>query len=204
MHKKKMMMKMRPGGCWRMLSLEEAVHSLEEDRLPQPSVEDFACILQRCGKERDHTLAHRLHAYMRRTGLESHPLLGNFLIPMLAGVGSMHSAQHVFNRLIQRNEWSWNSLIAGYVNCGKSERAISLYHQMQREDTARPSGHTFVAILKACTKLKDLDKGAKIHAEAARTGFLEGNLLVGNVLIDMYSKCGSLEKAQKVFDKLPV
>lgn len=200
---KMMMMKMHTSQCRRMLSLEEAVVSLEADRSPQPSVKDFAHLLQRCGKERDRMHALRLHAYMRRTGMETHSLLGNFLVPMLVEVGSMHSAQHVFDKLIQRNEWSWNALITGYVNCGKSQRAVSLYHKMQRDESVHPSGHTFVAILKACKKLKDLEKGTKIHAEAARVGFLEGNLLVGNAIIDMYSKSGSLEKAQKVFDNLP-
>lgn len=40
----------------------------------------------------------------------------------------------------------------------------------------------------------------QIHAEVVRTGF-ELNLIVGNVLVDVYAKCGSLVDGRRVFEK---
>eukprot|EP00250_Pteridium_aquilinum_P001831 c12039_g1_i1 orf=518-874(+) len=60
----------------------------------------------------------------------------------------------------------------------------------------------FVALLKDCTMLKDIKRGGKLHAEITKHG-LETNIFVGNTLIDFYAKCGSVGKAQDLFDKLP-
>ena len=48
-----------------------------------------------------------------------------------------------------------------------------------------------------------MERGSEIHAMIENDGSLVGNLFVGNTLINMYIKCGSVDKAQDVFDKLP-
>lgn len=89
---------------------------------------------------------------------------------MLVNVGSMHDAQKVFDRLVYRNEYSWTSLITGYVECGESHHALNLYQKMQK-DCVQPSGYTFVAVLKACASLNDAERGQELHAELARKGW---------------------------------
>ena len=104
------------------LSLVDAVASLE--RLPHPpSVENLTCILRKCRKHKNPASSLRLHAYLRKTGLEVHHSLGNYLVPMLVEVGSLCDAQHVFDRLVDRNEYSWTSLITGYIECGDLQHA---------------------------------------------------------------------------------
>eukprot|EP00250_Pteridium_aquilinum_P009442 c18670_g1_i1 orf=2-751(-) len=63
---------------------------------------------------------------------------------------------------------------------------------------------TYVALLKACAKKKDLHEGSKIHNDIVRQGLHKKNVFVGSALLSMYAKCGALEKAQKVFDELLV
>ena len=65
-----------------------------------------------------------------------------------------------------------------------------------------PNFKAFLALLRACIKIKDLEKGCEIHAEIARTMFLQTNIYIGSSLVDMYLKCGSVSKAQEVFDRL--
>jgi pentatricopeptide repeat protein len=61
-----------------------------------------------------------------------------------------------------------------------------------------------VCSLKACGSIGATKKGQEIHAEIERRGFLETDLVVGNSLVNMYIKCGSLFRAQHVFDQLAV
>eukprot|EP00250_Pteridium_aquilinum_P022737 c2563_g1_i1 orf=199-918(+) len=187
-----------------MLRLHDALPLLEEGTLAHFSIQDLACILQQCGVERHPGHALRLHAYMLETGLESHHVLGNYLVPMLVDVGNMLDAQRAFNRMVYRNEFSWNSLITGYVKCDKPHNALTLYERMRQDNFVQPDGHTFVAVFKACAQLKDLERGCELHTEVVKVGLLERNLVVGNALIDMYGKCGALTKAKQVFDSLPV
>eukprot|EP00250_Pteridium_aquilinum_P017996 c23889_g3_i1 orf=792-1706(+) len=169
---------------------------------PHPSVEDIANTLHQCWRQRDQVLTLRTYAYMCNNGLEAHRLLGNYLVLMLNEVGNTHIAQQVFDRLTHRPERSWNSLISGYINSEKPQKALILYERME-DNSIIPSGHTFVALLKACTKLKDWERGFEIHANAARAGMLEKDIFVGSTLVNMYAKCGALSKAQEVFDELP-
>ncbi|KAH7307822.1 hypothetical protein KP509_22G079200 [Ceratopteris richardii] len=73
---------------------------------------------------------------------------------------------------------------------------------MQQEGLS-PNASTYVCILKVCGIFRALLRGQTLHAEILRKGLLsEEN--IGNVLLDMYAKCGSLTKVKELFDELPV
>eukprot|EP00250_Pteridium_aquilinum_P033783 c6296_g1_i1 orf=2-643(-) len=184
-----------------LLGLEDALPLLEQGLLPQPSVEEFARFLHKSRKEKNGELVLRLRAYMCKSGLDSHKQLGNYLVPMLVGIGNLHYAQQVFDRLVYGNEWSCYCLITGYIKCGKPHLAFIVYERMHEDGFASPSGHILVALLKVCAELKDFGRGLEIHVEAARTALLENNPYVGSALVDFYGKCGALAVAQQVFDK---
>ena len=57
--------------------------------------------------------------------------------------------------------------------------------------------------LNACAAIGSLDIGETIYDKLREQGLLKDNIVLGNALIDMYTKCGVLQKAQKVFDELP-
>ena len=42
----------------------------------------------------------------------------------------------------------------------------------------------------------------KIHEKLLRRGFLENNIVLSSALMNMYAKCGALEKAQQVLEGL--
>ena len=59
-----------------------------------------------------------------------------------------------------------------------------------------------VELLKACAKKKDIYEGTKLHSHILKDGLLEKSPYIASTLMSMYSKCGDLGKAQKVFDDL--
>eukprot|EP00250_Pteridium_aquilinum_P020023 c24673_g1_i1 orf=410-718(+) len=52
--------------------------------------------------------------------------------------------------------------------------------------------HALVALLKTCAIEKDLHRGSEAHAVIVERGLLEKDVFVGNALVNMYAKCGSL------------
>ena len=59
----------------------------------------------------------------------------------------------------------------------------------------------FSCVLPACANLVTLHEGMEVYEHIIRGGF-HSNMFVGNSLINMYAKCGSIEDACKVFDKI--
>jgi pentatricopeptide repeat protein len=75
-----------------------------------------------------------------------------------------------------------------------------LFHQMQLSDVALDSV-TLVNVLPACANLAALQCCKHIHCYIIVRGF-ELDVRVVNALIDAYAKCGSLQPARQLFDKM--
>ncbi|CAK9233687.1 unnamed protein product [Sphagnum troendelagicum] len=106
----------------------------------------------------------------------------------------------VFDSMANRNVISWTAMIGGFSKDGDGEEAFSVFNQMQQEGIV-PNTITFISILKLCASTAALLAGKRVHAIINQAG-LQADICVGNALVDMYAKCGSIVDAQKVFDKM--
>ncbi|KAH7443274.1 hypothetical protein KP509_02G028200 [Ceratopteris richardii] len=173
-----------------------------EEGLP-PNATTFACTLKACGSIKALYKGEQIHEVIVRQGLlRDDIVLGNALIDMYVKCGALPKAHCVLTRLPSRDAVSWNSLINGYVQQGLNDEALHCYEQMKHEGLC-PDGVTFIVVLKACARLKALDKGEMVHDEIMKQGMLGKDIVLGTALVDMYAKCGALLKARAVFDKLP-
>jgi pentatricopeptide repeat protein len=66
-----------------------------------------------------------------------------------------------------------------------------------------PNSKIFSIVFAACANLAALVQGREAHGGIIRSGFLS-DVFAGSALADMYRKCGSLEVAHQVFDKMPL
>lgn len=62
----------------------------------------------------------------------------------------------------------------------------------------KPDLYTFSSVLTVCSKMVALEQGEQIHAQTLKTGYLS-DVIVGTALVNMYNKCGSIERAAKAF-----
>ncbi|KAL0378233.1 UNVERIFIED_CONTAM: Pentatricopeptide repeat-containing protein [Sesamum radiatum] len=120
-----------------------------------------------------------------------------------AKVASVKTARTMFSKMVGRNVVSWNALIAGYTQNGDNEEALGLFLLLKRE-SVWPTHYTFGNLLNACANLADLKLGRQAHTHVLKQGFRfqhgpEPDVFVGNSLIDMYMKCGSVEDGSRVF-----
>ncbi|MCO5546818.1 hypothetical protein L7F22_000254 [Adiantum nelumboides] len=143
----------------------------------------------------------RVHSQVGKAGIEMDVVLGSCLVDMYGRCGSTELAEEVFNALPMRNVVSWNGLIGGYVERDVRFNIVGLLHKMM-VDNQEPNFITFLCLIKACSNMGALDQGEILHATVLKNG-LGLTEEVGNALVDMYSKCGNLSLAQRVFDELP-
>lgn len=89
-----------------------------------------------------------------------------------------------------------NALVNMYGKCDSIEDALKTFYYMQDQNDV-----TFISTLSVCASRAALEEGKCIHALVAERG-LEQDNFVGNALLNMYGKCGSLDDAQRMFDKM--
>jgi pentatricopeptide repeat protein len=167
----------------------------------QPDPVTFVEMLNACASVAALEKGRRVHEQIIQSGCESDTFVGSSLVDMSVKYRSMKDAWRTFNRMPSRNGVTWNAMLFGHVKCGQGEKALELFQQMQQEGV-QPDPVTFVGVLNACASAVTLEEGRCAHEQIIQSGF-ESDSFVGNSLVNMYVKCGSIEDARSVFNKMP-
>lgn len=114
--------------------------------------------------------------------------------------GEVVVGRELFEQMPVKNVVSWTSMISGYCQNGNYEDAIEVFLNMW-EGEVRPNEVTVASVLPACARLGAMGLGERIEGYARENG-LAGNKFVANALVEMYAKCGSVDRARKVFEEM--
>ncbi|KAJ6811321.1 pentatricopeptide repeat-containing protein-like, chloroplastic [Iris pallida] len=125
----------------------------------------------------------------------------NSMIMGLAKKGLVDESRRLFDTMPSRNVVTWSAMISGYVRNAKNLEALDAFRRMQAEGV-EPNEQIMVSLLGACASLGTLDRGEWIHGYIKKKK-IETNLIVMAAIINMYCKCGSLEKAAAAFESAP-
>ncbi|CAD5325274.1 unnamed protein product [Arabidopsis thaliana] len=106
----------------------------------------------------------------------------------------------MFFKMGKKSLVSWNVMIGVYMKNAMPVEAVELYSRMEA-DGFEPDAVSITSVLPACGDTSALSLGKKIHGYIERKKLIP-NLLLENALIDMYAKCGCLEKARDVFENM--
>ncbi|ERM95233.1 hypothetical protein AMTR_s00009p00268260 [Amborella trichopoda] len=95
----------------------------------------------------------------------------------------------------------WSQLITQCARSKQHDQVLHLFYTMHRSGL-RPSRNSTISSLNACSHLCLLPQGTQLHALTIKAALLSPpDVVVSNVLIDMYSKCGLLDESHKIFDE---
>ncbi|KAK3161170.1 hypothetical protein QOZ80_1BG0073240 [Eleusine coracana subsp. coracana] len=143
----------------------------------------------------------QVHAMVLKHGITEDNAVDNALISCYAKSGDMNSCEHLFSKMSgRRDAVSWNSMIAGYIYNGNLQEAMDCVWFMVHSDQMMDCC-TFSIILNACASVAALDRGMEMHAYGIRS-HLGSDVVVESALLDMYSKCGRVDYASKVFNSM--
>lgn len=184
-------------------NLEQALSYLDSMHELQVYVEEdaYIALVRLCEWKRARKEGARVHNYISKSICSLSLKLGNALLSMFVRFGNLVDAWYVFGRMTERNLFSWNVLVGGFAKAGFFDEALNLYHRMLW-DGMKPDVYTFPCVLRTCGGMPNIVRGREIHAHAIRFGF-ESDVDVVNSLITMYVKCGDVDTARLVFDKMP-
>ncbi|KAH7285781.1 hypothetical protein KP509_33G045700 [Ceratopteris richardii] len=162
----------------------------------------FIYIMKACSYLGDILIGQKMHIYILMLGLEWCPFVGSSLVDMYSKCGSLTHAEYVFSKLPEKDIVDWTALIAGFVENGDGNIALHIFDSMHSEKISG-GAVSFSCAFRACSEGMFKSKGLELHIESLKKG-LESESLVSRSLVDFYAKCGALNEAQNVFDRLLV
>ena len=115
-----------------------------------------------------------------------------------AKLGEYDEARHVFDAMPRKDIAALNALISAFEQNGKPKEALAVFRELQLSKDAKPDEVTLVCALSASAKLGAMDLGRWIDVYIKKHG-IKLNYHLTTSLIDMYAKCGDLEKALEVY-----
>ncbi|KAK0580431.1 hypothetical protein LWI29_001939 [Acer saccharum] len=141
-----------------------------------------------------------VHAKLFKCGLVWDVYVCNSLIVMYMKVGCVECAERVFDEMPVRDLVSWNSMISGYHIVGDSVSSLMCFKEMQKHGM-RHDRFSVISSLGASSSERFLKSGKEIHCQVIKNS-LEMDVMVQTSLIDMYSKCGIVDYAERVFSRI--
>ncbi|KAL5981171.1 Pentatricopeptide repeat-containing protein [Asimina triloba] len=165
---------------------------------PTPFSSSF--LLNSCIRIQSVSGAKQIHARILQDGHLPDSLLLTTLMDFYSVSGDGDGAWRVFDEMPQRDTVAWNVLISCCMRNGRTKDALGLFDAMQAPPgQCEPDDVTCLLLLQACAKLGALDFGERLRNYIDERGY--GNALnISNSLIVMFSKCGSVDEAFRIFD----
>ncbi|KAM0048565.1 putative tetratricopeptide-like helical domain superfamily [Helianthus debilis subsp. tardiflorus] len=164
----------------------------------KPDHYSFPPLLKACAGIGDVLLGVMLHGMVVKLGFENHVVVGSSVLDFYSKCGNLNDARVVFEGLLWKDLVAWNSMISGLAKGGLHMEALSCFRKML-ENKAKIDAMTIPTLLSVCGKVGDITKGKEIHGQVLKNTVLYNDTAICNSLIDLYSKCGCLRNAEKIF-----
>ncbi|KAL6652572.1 hypothetical protein ACP70R_011497 [Stipagrostis hirtigluma subsp. patula] len=154
-------------------------------------------VLEACSGLKSISLLKQVHSYAIRNDLLD-LVLKNRIIDVYGECGEVCHSLNIFERIEKKDIVTWTSMINCCVDNGLLNEAVLLFAEMQKSNI-QPDSVALVSIMGAIAGLSSLEKGRQVHGFLIRRNFpMEGPVV--SSLLDMYSGCGSMNYALRVFD----
>lgn len=216
--------------CRRFQEAVEVFQRMRMESNEKPNEATVVSTLTACAALRNVEVGKVIHSYIAKE-LDFTTIMGNALLDMYCKCGHVSVARGIFDGMAMKNVNCWTSMATGYVNCGQLDQArdlfdrsptrdvvlwtamingyvqfncfdeaIALFEEMQIRGV-KPDKFIVVALLTSCAQMGALEHGRWIH-DYVHENRIVVDAVVGTALIEMYAKCGCIEKSLEVFNGL--
>nr|CAD1828394.1 unnamed protein product [Ananas comosus var. bracteatus] len=186
-------------GCVQSECYKDAIEAfvfMYSSLLLNPDPITLVSTIAACGHLNLLYLVKSMHGFALKHLMVSDVKVRNALITSYSRCEDISSADSVFCMGGDKNLCSWNCMISGLVQNEEGDKALELYRHLEDFE---PNEISIVGIICACSQLGDLRHGMEINGHVFRFE-LQKNVYISAALVDMYSKCGRLDIAVRVFE----
>lgn len=178
---------------WIALDLFSQMHS----GLISPNSFTFSSILTACAALEELDLGRAVQGLAIRSGAGDDLFVGTATIDLYAKCGRMDEAIEVFKCMPVHNVVCWTTVISGFVQNGDSISALNFFKKM-RELREEVNNYTVTSVITSCADPAMLREAMQIHCWIYKSKFYADST-VKSSLVNMYSKIGEIEIAERVF-----
>lgn len=168
------------------------------DEMPQRNVASWNAIIDGFVKSGDLCSARRIFDEMPEKNVVSYTTL----IDGYAKAGDMASATFLFDQAPDRDIVAWSALIAGYAQNGQPREAVNIFLEMS-SSSVKPDEFIMVSLMSACSQEGNLELAKWVDNYVNGSSIDFGRAHVQAALVDMNAKCGNMERATNLFERMP-
>jgi CRISPR-associated protein Cas5t len=168
----------------------------------------FPFVLKASSVIYDQAIGKCIHSCIMKSGFEANVYCSTGLLHMYVSCEDMEYGLKVFDNIPKWNVVAWTCLIAGYVNNNQPREALKVFKDMGNWGV-EANEVTMVNALIACARSRDIDSGRWVHECVRKAGYdpfvceSDSNVILATAILEMYAKCGSLNIARELFNKMP-
>ncbi|KAJ4977555.1 hypothetical protein NE237_008335 [Protea cynaroides] len=166
------------------------------DELPQPNIVAWNAIFTACFRCSDIKGAEITFKQMPFQNLTS----WNIMLAGYMKAGELELARRTFADMPVKDSVSWSTMIVGLAHNGCLDEAFGSFRELQRLGM-RPNEVSMTGVLSACAQAGAFEFGKILHGYIEKVGY-NWIVSVSNALIDTYGKCGNVNMARLVFDRM--
>jgi pentatricopeptide repeat protein len=125
------------------------------------------------------------------------------LVDMYAKCGNVKDSLKVFEKMFERNVFSWNAIIVGCAQHGRGIQALKLFGEMLEAGIC-PDSVTFIGVLSACSHAGLVDEGWHYFNSMSARICITPKVEHYGCMVDLLGRAGHLDEAEDFINKMPV
>ncbi|KAL8475692.1 hypothetical protein ACS0TY_028381 [Phlomoides rotata] len=169
----------------------------------EPDETSMVIVLSACAELGNLSLGKLIHSQVIAKGMVVNCQLGTALVDMYGKCGDVNYAKLVFNRMVNRNVWTWSSMIHGLAQHGFARSALKLFKEM-RNHSIRPNHVTFLGVLCACSHAGLVYEGQCYFNEMEQVYRIKPMMVHYGAMVDILGRAGRLEEAHDFVMNMPI
>jgi pentatricopeptide repeat protein len=142
----------------------------------------------------------QVHALVIKSDYHHVPSVGTALLIAYTKLGKTDESLVIFRSIDEKDIVAWSAMLTCHAQAGHYDGAVNLFKEMIKQ-RIKPNEFTLSSVIDASSSPDTpIDLGKQLHVMSIKYKHLN-SIYVSNALVTMYAKKGSIDSAQKVFDR---
>lgn len=175
---------------------------MEKERI-KPDAFTMTAVISASAQLGHADLANWMGSYMDQAGIKQNEQVLTALVDMHAKCGNIEKAFCIFEKIPQRDVFSYSALITGLASHGHGIEALEVFQKMLAENI-KPDCIIFVGVLTACCHTGLVEEGMRYWESMIKDYKIEPDANHYACIVDMLGRAGKLNEAHKLVKSMPM